>query len=66
VHAALESRDHIPSVVLVLGADDNSVDLLQEGGRTIEEAHAEKLRGLSAATCVFVRYTDKICGGEIP
>jgi hypothetical protein len=66
VHAALESRDNIPSVVLVLGADDDGIDLLHEGGRAIEEAHAETLRGLSAATCVFVRYTDEICGGEIP
>ena len=36
------------------------------GARAIEEAHAEKLRGLSAATRVFVGYTDEICGGEIP
>ena len=65
VHAALESGDHILCVVLVLGADDDGVDLLREGGRTIEEAHAELLGGLGAAICVFVGYAYEIRGGEI-
>jgi len=66
VHAALESRDHIPRVVLVLGADDDGLDLLEQRGCAIEEPHPEVLGGLSAATCIFVRYTDEIRGGEIP
>jgi hypothetical protein len=66
LHAALESRDHIPRVVPVLGADDDGLDFLEEGGRAIEEPHAEMLGDLGAATCVFVCYTDEICGGEIP
>jgi hypothetical protein len=66
VHAALESRDNIPRVVVVLGADDNGVNLLEHRVGVIEEAHAELLGGFSAATCIFVRYADEICGGEIP
>src|SRR5215218_7794601 len=66
VHAALESRDHIPSVVLVLGADDDGLDLLEEGGCAIEEPHTEMLGCFSTATCVFVRNTDEIRGVEIP
>ena len=37
----------------------------EQGGRAIEEAHAEEFGGLGAANCVFVRYADEIRGGEI-
>ena len=61
-----ESGDHIPRVVLVFGADDNGVDLLEQRAGAIEEPHAEELGGLSAAARVFVRYADEIRGVEIP
>jgi hypothetical protein len=66
MHAALEGRDHIPSVVLVFGANDDSLDLLEEGVRAVEEPHAVLFRGLGATACVFVRYADEIRGVEIP
>jgi hypothetical protein len=53
-------------VVLVLGADYDGLDLLEEGVRAVEEAHAELLGCLSTATRVFVRNTDEIRGVEIP
>jgi len=65
VHAALQSRDHIPGVVFVLGADHDRIHRPEQGVRIIEKPHAETLRGLLAAVRVSVGDPDEICFVEI-
>ena len=60
MHAAAQGGDHIPGVVLVLGADHHRIDRPEQGVGVLEVPHAETLRRLPATVLVRVDEADEI------